>query len=603
MRRAEFGAEVRDWLRPRHLGLLRDRGPITLQLFRAAAEGRLVWRGFDSFAMLRSPGDRPGRGGRFAVLRAVDHSWHLALVVGSFLMFLGGALILVALRDVLDHAVLYLVAVLLELALLLVVVTDQVTGLVRMCVRGLRSLGRPGLAPHEAAAQRWPYERWTLAVCHHPAATGGSELLDEVWQRLVALAGPDPALACPRAAVSTSGMRTLVGDWAHGVDMGVDDPAVRLRFTGRKPQVAQRMTETGAFFFLYLAAVAALLAGVAPMVAQAERAGCADTCAERPATYGTALEWLAYRLLWQNPQEPRPETFEATSFGFGASVLGLVGIFVGVAAMLQYTRHLRKQGADVDALVEESGRRGKVLLLVATPVEQAVVLDRVRQRTGRAAERLFGGYPVHKLGVLGATELVLARTGPGVTSPVSAAYGVPELVREQRPDYVISLGICYGLREEFQAECDVIVAQRLRVINVRVGEGADGDIEIRERGDSVTAGPNLVARFMMAEPPAGFRIHMGELLSWDVLVDNSRLREALRMRYQDALGGEMEGAGVYAAAVRKQTEWIVVKGISDWGHGKRDDVQEKAAGNAAAVVLDLVGARAFARRDSDAEPA
>ncbi len=251
------------------------------------------------------------------------------------------------------------------------------------------------------------------------------------------------------------------------------------------------------------------------------------------------------------------------------------------------------QGA-VRVLVDPGRRRAKVLLLVATAVEQAVVLGMVRERTGREPVPDFEGHPVYRLGLIGATEVVLARTGPGVTGPVSAAYGVPELVREQRPDYVISLGICYGLRDEEQRLGDVIVAQRLRVINVRLGVGADGGVEVRDCGEVVTAGHRLVERFMMAEPPPGVRVEVGELLSWDVLVDLAPLREALRWRYRSALGGEMEGAGVYAAAVRAGVEWIVVKGIADWGHGKSDDAQQRAARNAAAVVFDLVHLRAFA---------
>jgi nucleoside phosphorylase len=81
-----------------------------------------------------------------------------------------------------------------------------------------------------------------------------------------------------------------------------------------------------------------------------------------------------------------------------------------------------------------------------------------------------------------------------------------------------------------------------------------------------------------------------------VLVDSVSLRQALKARYPDAEGGEMEGAGVYASSVRVGTEWIVVKGICDWGWNKKWDAQELAAANAATLVLDLIAARAFAPR-------
>ena len=56
-----------------------------------------------------------------------------------------------------------------------------------------------------------------------------------------------------------------------------------------------------------------------------------------------------------------------------------------------------------------------------------------------------------------------------------------------------------------------------------------------------------------------------------------------------AVGGEMEGAGVYAAASRENTAWVVVKAICDWGDGKKSkDYQELAARNAAAVIRAML---------------
>jgi nucleoside phosphorylase len=47
----------------------------------------------------------------------------------------------------------------------------------------------------------------------------------------------------------------------------------------------------------------------------------------------------------------------------------------------------------------------------------------------------------------------------------------------------------------------------------------------------------------------------------------------------------MEGAGIAAAAERKNREWIVVKGICDWGDGTKKDHHQ---GFAAASSVDLV---------------
>jgi len=52
-----------------------------------------------------------------------------------------------------------------------------------------------------------------------------------------------------------------------------------------------------------------------------------------------------------------------------------------------------------------------------------------------------------------------------------------------------------------------------------------------------------------------------------------------------AIGGEMEGAGVAAAAARTKTEWILVKAVCDWADGqKHDGYQEMAAAASASLV-------------------
>ncbi len=56
----------------------------------------------------------------------------------------------------------------------------------------------------------------------------------------------------------------------------------------------------------------------------------------------------------------------------------------------------------------------------------------------------------------------------------------------------------------------------------------------------------------------------------------------------EASSGEMEGAGVSGAAIRAHTEWIVVKGVSDWGDGlKHDGYQALAAASAADLALEV----------------
>jgi nucleoside phosphorylase len=61
----------------------------------------------------------------------------------------------------------------------------------------------------------------------------------------------------------------------------------------------------------------------------------------------------------------------------------------------------------------------------------------------------------------------------------------------------------------------------------------------------------------------------------------------------EAIGGEMEGAGLYAACYRAHVDWIIVKAICYWADGKKDlnkdKQQQLAAENAAKFVLFSLG--------------
>lgn len=56
----------------------------------------------------------------------------------------------------------------------------------------------------------------------------------------------------------------------------------------------------------------------------------------------------------------------------------------------------------------------------------------------------------------------------------------------------------------------------------------------------------------------------------------------------------MEGGGVYTAAQRELTHWIVAKGIRDWGMGKNDEYQRVAARNSVDFVYHALRQDAFA---------
>lgn len=120
--------------------------------------------------------------------------------------------------------------------------------------------------------------------------------------------------------------------------------------------------------------------------------------------------------------------------------------------------------------------------------------------------------------------------------------------------------------------------------------------QIIPRGPIPPCDPTLLNRFenvldwSFARPDGSKSVrHTGPLLSGEKLVDEKEFKALLFDRYPQAIGGEMEGAGLAAVAVRDRVPWIVVKGICDWADGnKQAKHQPLAAAAAAALTLDVL---------------
>src|SRR5262249_51525260 len=83
-------------------------------------------------------------------------------------------------------------------------------------------------------------------------------------------------------------------------------------------------------------------------------------------------------------------------------------------------------------------------------------------------------------------------------------------------------------------------------------------------------------------------LHFGPVLSGEKVVDDPSFKAALFEEYPAAIGGEMEGTGLWAAAARARKEWIVIKGICDWADGKKHDGFHAMAAAAAASLCHHV---------------
>ena len=103
----------------------------------------------------------------------------------------------------------------------------------------------------------------------------------------------------------------------------------------------------------------------------------------------------------------------------------------------------------------------------------------------------------------------------------------------------------------------------------------------------------LVGESGSGKSMTGYSI-MGLIDSPGRVVDGSILLRGRELRglAPEAIGGEMEGAGLYAAAQRQKVDWILVKAVCDYADGQKDldktKHQDTAARNAASFVLHVL---------------
>ncbi len=245
-----------------------------------------------------------------------------------------------------------------------------------------------------------------------------------------------------------------------------------------------------------------------------------------------------------------------------------------------------------------------ILILVVTQGERDAVMRAVRSANGTDHHKqVYRDHTVFQLGRVGGAEISLAQSvEQGGVGPAGMMLTAASLLRSCRPDYLILVGICYGLREDEQRIGDILVSRNVQELDhQRVVDGPSGATIVLRRGARVHSSVLLLDRFNAATigraRPVGSagangsaapEIHFGLMLSANTLVDSRRYRENCKAEFPDAIGGDMEGAALYAAAAKDRVDWIVVKGIADWGYQKTKEHQDVAAANAAEFVVRML---------------
>lgn len=217
--------------------------------------------------------------------------------------------------------------------------------------------------------------------------------------------------------------------------------------------------------------------------------------------------------------------------------------------------------------------RHSLLILTATDIETEILHQKMHPFPGfNNLVKVPHENHTYYIGTFGVYGVVHVQCEMGATARGGAIIKVSDAIDVWEPKAVIMCGIAFGIDKKSQNIGDVLVSDAIIPYDIkRVGK----DITI-QRGPSPRAGALLFDRFKSAKEwdhtlpnKEKAKIITAFILSGESLIDNIEFRDSLLKVFPNAKGGEMEGAGLYAAADNKNLQWIVVKGICDYADGNK----------------------------------
>lgn len=246
-------------------------------------------------------------------------------------------------------------------------------------------------------------------------------------------------------------------------------------------------------------------------------------------------------------------------------------------------------------------QNAQILLVTANDFEQYAALSLLEPMEGRAVLYRFqhnytgplakvATYTFGKFGTFNAAVQRMTTQGPASAQDVitiaSDCFG-------HNLNAIFSVGVACGVKKKNEM-LDVLVSKRVTFYTIaRHGTTKQGKQEIISREianlptsdfllqnftnppEWPTSNSKTAARLTTKKP----KKHVGLLLSGDYLVDNEEFKDELLNTFaKEAIGIEMEGAGLYHDYRSHNYEILIVKAVCDFGDGKKNkDYQPTAA--------------------------
>lgn len=251
------------------------------------------------------------------------------------------------------------------------------------------------------------------------------------------------------------------------------------------------------------------------------------------------------------------------------------------SAAMQLSRNNDSFNTEYEMVKQTLSTNKKVLIVTATQIETTAFIKAVSNRGKPVSHNELGKIVYWNLGVINNSELILIKSGMGSSGVSGSTLTIKDAVAELKPDYVIMIGIAFGLRKAKQQIGQILISRELENYEYAKVIQNSKEKTMLQRGNKIPSGVTLLSRFenstfIYENSPC----EIGFIISGDKLVDSEEFVTKLIESFPEAIGGEMEGTGLQSVCHREGIEWLLIKGICDWGFDKQiadKDIHQKLA--------------------------
>ena len=231
----------------------------------------------------------------------------------------------------------------------------------------------------------------------------------------------------------------------------------------------------------------------------------------------------------------------------------------------------------------------KYTILVATDSEYKATLDFLKLSQYNVMNANKDELFYKELILHNGLYISIVRCEVGATSPGGAFNTCNDIINTLRPDAIIMGGICFGIStaDPKQRLGDILISTEIWDYET---EKIITEDESDSRGHIIPVGTSLLQLFRRSalDNSDNLKVHFGLMGAGDKIVNDKSFIEKLIKKKPKLIGGDMEGFALVSTCFRHKTSCILVKSICDWGYGKNDIYQEKAANNSISYIFSTL---------------